>query len=95
MDAKGENKVKMSESEVKRLTNAVAFLYILKDDLEKNGSISNIHPSYLLEKYDRFCLNPHEYEYMWGVHPSLYEYMRGYLEKYDLPILVPEGWDKK
>ena len=88
----------MTEDDIKKLTNALAFLYSLI--AEDCGSFLKVnfklpHPDYILGKYYRYCEDASEYEYMWGLHPGIYPAIKQYLREHDLPFLAPPEWVKE
>jgi|FreactTroBogLake_1042271.scaffolds.fasta_scaffold37711_1 hypothetical protein len=59
----------MNKSE--KLKNILAFISIIfGEDPYCYGKIFELHPDYLIEKYDRYILSNHP-EGDWGIHPIL------------------------
>lgn len=74
----------MSEEQLK---NIFAFLSILfGEDLFLSQTLMDIHPHYLIEKWERYVMSIRE-EHPWGLHPTLrHQYFDRYFDKWKKEI---------
>lgn len=71
-----------------KVANIIAFLSILfgEDNWEAFSSILEMHPNYIIEKFERYVESTH-IQYAWGLHPILRnECFNRYIDKWKVDI---------
>lgn len=70
-----------------KIGNIVAFLTIIfGEDYDVVERLMEIHPDYLIEKYERY-IESIEIEHMWGLHPLIKENIfYTYLNRWEIPL---------